>query len=81
MKYKVGDIVKVKSIGWYNRNKDEDGVVNIWPNFTIGMSKYCGKKVKIERVMGDSETYLIEGNWCTWIDEFFEGKSNRLELE
>ena len=27
MKHKVGDVVQIKSLDWYNKNKDEDGWV------------------------------------------------------
>lgn len=29
MKFKVGDIVKVKSLDWYNSNKTENGSVTV----------------------------------------------------
>ena len=44
MKFKIGDKVKVKSLDWYNQNKDEYG--DVWEGYTAFesiMSEYCGK--------------------------------------
>lgn len=35
MKFKVGDIVKVKSLDWYNSNKTENGSVTVEGPFCI----------------------------------------------
>ncbi len=46
MKYKVGDKVRVKSLEWYNENKDEFGDVRTPNNvFVPGMSRFVGKKL------------------------------------
>lgn len=50
MKYKIGDKVLIKSIDWYNKNKNEIGIVNIGTglqNFGWDRVKYCGKTLII----------------------------------
>lgn len=44
-KFKVGDVVKVKSLDWYNSNKIEDGsvVVKNYLAFSKDMKEFCGK--------------------------------------
>lgn len=39
LKYKIGDQVKIKSLDWYNKNKDEDGYVDTGLIFDENMSK------------------------------------------
>lgn len=52
MKFKVGDIVKVKSLDWYNSNKTENGSVTVEGPFafTNNMKKLCGKFFCIEKI-------------------------------
>lgn len=44
-KFKVGDVVKVKSLDWYNKHKGENGLVIVECNhpFTEEMKEFCGK--------------------------------------
>ena len=80
MKYKVGDKVRVKSLEWYNDNKDKYSYVKcVHENFTKDMSKYCGDVVTIKRFyfssFNDTTTYNIaedDGSY-TWTDDMFEG--------
>lgn len=73
IKYGIGDRVLVKSVDWYNENKDLCGVVNVPKNFVSSMSKYCGKVVAITRV-GYNCYYIAEDNGeYAWSDEMFEG--------
>lgn len=61
MKYKVGDKVRVKSLEWYNENKDNDSEVvyyNIFGIFTKYMVKYCGKETTILEIC-DEHTYRL----------------------
>ena len=81
LKYKVGDRVKVKSIEWYNENKDTNNSVNLFNNngrynFTEPMSKYCGKIVTICGVDNvDEYYYIIEDKGVYfWDDKMFDGK-------
>jgi hypothetical protein len=53
MKYGVGDYVRVKPKEWYDREKDSCD--DVWgPDgynpFVMGMSKYCGRIVKVSFV-------------------------------
>ena len=51
LKYKPGDVVVIKSIDWYNDNKDENGnVVLPYIDFTKSMSHFCGKAVTISSI-------------------------------
>lgn len=42
---KVGDKIKIKSLDWYNKNKNEDGdILEEMPYpFSERMSEFCGK--------------------------------------
>lgn len=44
-KFKVGDVVKVKSLDWYNKHKGENGYIIVERNhpFTEEMKEFCGK--------------------------------------
>ena len=74
MKHKVGDTVTIKSLDWYNKNKDEDGCVGEEhiSIFICDMSEYCGMKAKITAVLDDYYVIDIDnGKWC-WCDYMFE---------
>ena len=58
-KYKVGDKVIVKSLDWYNQNKDTFGTVHVPCSFVRDMSRFCGKVVTI-RSVGFSSYYIEE---------------------
>lgn len=66
MKYKVGDIVKVRDDlieeNWYGEQ-----------DFIEDMSDYKGKYVTIARISGESDYEIKEDNglWY-WTDEMFE---------
>ena len=70
-KYKVGDRVIVKSLDWYNNNKDSVGVVRVPCAFTRKMSECCGRIFTIQSV--NSSFYCMEGVAYMWSDEMLEG--------
>lgn len=79
MKYKVGDKVRIKSIEWYNANKDKVGDVlvnNLW--FVEPMSEYLGEKATIVAAgvgyKGIAYKLNIDNEEWNWFDDFFEGK-------
>ena len=75
MKYKVGDKVRIKSLDWYNKNKDEFGNIDINDNFTFykDRSVYCGTIVTISVVYDDSYLVKEDNGGYFWIDEMIEG--------
>ena len=75
MKYKVGDRVKIKSLDWYNENKDEYGYVRcIDFLFTPEHSKYCGCEFTISHITEfQIPSYVMENNGHEWTDEMIEG--------
>jgi len=78
---KVGDKVKVKSLAWYNINKDEENKIPIGPTFVSGMSKYCGRVFTIENISYNNHVYLREEHAFTWHIDFFESKDPQLEFD
>lgn len=62
MKYKVGDKVRIKSLDWYNKNKDDYGYV--WCTeflFTPEHSKYCGRELTISHITEfEIPSYVME---------------------
>lgn len=79
MKYKIGDKVKVKSLYWYNQNKDEFGQVKCGGCiFPYPMTKHCGKIVTITCINTKGRYYIIseDDGYRSWTDEMFEGIAN-----
>lgn len=60
-KFKKGDIVRIKSLDWYNKHKDEKGNVRVTGyscSFTKVLSELCGKCLVIEKVEDTRGIYL-----------------------
>ena len=73
MKYKVGDKVKIKSIKWYNKNKDVNGTVNVPKGFTMLMAKYCALIAVIVKADNNEYRINLDKAFFSWSDEMFEG--------
>ena len=74
MRYKPLDKVRIKSLDWYNENKDEYGVVSCGEqNFVKGMKKFCSKTLTISEDAGDGFLMLEDYNGYVWTDEMIEG--------
>lgn len=75
MKYKVGDKVRIKSIDWYNENKNPDyGFVYLGNGicFYSHMSNYCGKTMTISEIFGCCYR-MAKCVYDNWTDEMIEG--------
>ena len=71
MKYKVGDKVKIKSLEWYNENKNDFGLIfcnNIC--FDEKMIEFCGKTVTIVAQRNDKYYYIKEDNCLSFWSSF-----------
>lgn len=83
-RFKKGDVVRIKDLYWYNKNKDKDGVVEFSTHvFVPGMSQFCGTSGIIDSVFEDQEgnvIYYLEGNEFDWTEEMFES-GGPVELE
>ena len=80
MKFKVGDRVRIKSIDWYNENKDKYGAIYADNGFCFwkNMARHCGEIMKITIVKVDPEDsnkgyYFMENSEDKWADEMIEG--------
>ena len=80
-KYKAGDIVRIKSKEWYDKNKNKFG--KVWTSsyngehlicFDQDMAKYCGKAFVIASV--EPECYALVGVPYAWTDEMIEGTAD-----
>lgn len=81
-KYKVGDKVKIKSLDWYNKNKDDFGNIDLLPcGFVTLMSTYCGKTATI--VNAENDCYLLDIDNLTygWTDKMFEENIKDMETK
>ena len=78
MKYNVGDKVRIKSIDWYNKNKDEDGIVELSTrDFIPEMIEHCGTVVIIKDVfedIDDNVVYCMEDIIWDWTNDMIECK-------
>lgn len=75
MKYKVGDKVKIKSLDWYNENKNDFGLIfcnNIC--FDEKMIEFCGKTVTIVAQRNEKYYFIMEDNCLSfWSEDMIEG--------
>lgn len=62
--------VRVKSIDWYNENKDESGCVRIGYSFVPEMSEFCGRIVTVRNIANDD--FTIEEDIYSWNVAFVE---------
>ena len=76
MKFNAGDKVRIKSIQWYNENKnDKDEVVTVQGStFYKRMARFCGDLKVIKGVYGTF--YRLESDlfYDNWNDDMIEGK-------
>jgi hypothetical protein len=73
MRYKRGDRVKIKSLDWYNENKDQHGKVACgYHVFTEDMSKFCGCTMIVCR-RSNLGVMTMGGSASYWTDEMIEG--------
>ena len=79
-KLSLGQKVTIKSLDWYNSNKDKNGDIILSAEvFVEDMSEYCGKTATIVDVFKDLDREdaimyridLDERGW-NWTDEMFE---------
>jgi hypothetical protein len=82
MKYKKGDKVRIKSLDWYNKNKNNFNCVNLIKetdngdiigfDFIEPMAKFCGKVMTISNVRSDYYCVLEDYGKYRWTDGMFE---------
>lgn len=76
MRYKKGDRVRIKSLEWYNANKNSEGAIIFrdWHIFDEDMSKFCGEVVTINAYNSRGNCYNIkeDGEANFWSDAMFE---------
>ena len=86
MLYKEGDKVKIKSLDWYNENKDkDDSVICLYSYFDKDMSKFCDKIVTIKSLHGchNVKAFRIieDDGYSWWSDDMIEGLVEEEEIE
>lgn len=90
-KYNVGDKVKIRSLKWYKKNKNDVGDVEVTFLFLEAMSKYCGMIAFVTGIYATDISYSFEdsykldidrGNW-QWGNQMFEDikKQRRKKLK
>ena len=76
-KFELGQKVTIKSLDWYNSNKDKNGAIILSAEvFVEEMAEYCGKTATIVDVFKDEENFLyridLDNRGWNWTDEMFE---------
>lgn len=83
-KYKIGDIVKIKSAEEIYQMQDKDGCLPR-PNWDPDMEEYCSKKVHIKSYFDHRKDWyrILEDNTCwIWADWMFKDDSiKQMEIE
>lgn len=66
MKYRAGNKVRIKSLDWYNENKDTNGLVGL---FTPSMVKLCGMVVTLDSAYNGKYTAIEEEAKGYYLDD------------
>nr|DAK52122.1 MAG TPA: hypothetical protein [Caudoviricetes sp.] len=79
-KFKVGDVVKVKSLDWYDKHKGENGYIIVERNhpFTEEMKEFCGKYFCINDI-SENGIYFKGIRDFVFYDWMLEGQVYKLE--
>ena len=80
-KHKIGDLVKIKSLAWYNTNKNYNGrvcFIGAPDDFIEDMSSYCGKTFMISSIVLNG--YRLNGVDYSWSDFMLE-EQDQLEFD
>lgn len=83
-KFKEGDVVRIKSLDWYNSNKDKNGNVVVTGyicSFTKALSEFCGKCLVIEKVEDTGGIYLNDLPYVFYEWMFEPGKYELKSLD
>lgn len=82
MKYKVGDKVRIKSIDWYNKYKNNEGHIKCGKeSFVEDMSEYCAQIATIKAISNNRYCLNIDEELWNWTDDMFEGLVEAAENE
>ena len=83
MRYKVGDKVRIKSLDWYNENKDNNREIKFENGtFTTLKSTFLGQIMTIEEITLEKQYILMEDRYKTlWTDEMIEGLVEEEEVK
>ena len=67
MKHKVGDVVQIRSKDWYDKNKDNFGIISKnYSNFIPSMSAFCGRITEIKNI---SDEYGFKAGYYIKLDD------------
>lgn len=83
-KFKEGDVVRIKSLDWYNNNKDKNGNVVVTGYsclFTKALSEFCDKCFVIEKVEDTGGIYLNDLPYVFYEWMFEPGKYELKSLD
>lgn len=73
MEYKIGDKIRIKSLDWYNQNKDEDDFVRCGDKvFDNYMSVFCGSIVTISGIYPYGYDVREDMQCRTWTEDMIE---------
>ncbi len=83
MEYEVGQKVRIKSLDWYNENKDERGEIKFENGiFTNLKSLYLGYIMTVAEITLENQYIFHEDKYQTlWTDEMIEGLVEEEEIE
>ena len=67
MKHEVGEVVQIRSLDWYDKNKDNFGIISKhYGNFTPSMSAFCGRITEIKNI---SDEYGFKAGYYIKLDD------------